>query len=193
VFGVATACSLIAVAIVPTIPSTRGDQLLVGVIGGLALLESTPSALGYFSQDAGVVTGLTVWTIGATLLLVGARRLVRLGLVVEVIGGLALVGGAALTGVQAPGFASIFGIVTAVGLVGLGMLPGQVLLSLFGAVGLLVNVPWAISWFFPGEGRAPLLIMVSGVLIVAIAVLLTRMGGRFRHELRRPAQPTTAA
>ena len=49
----------------------------------------------------------------------------------------------------------------------------------------LVNVPWAISHFFPGENLAPLLIAVSGVLLVVIAVVLTRMGGRFRRELQR--------
>jgi len=85
-----------------------------------------------------------------------------------------------------------------VGLVALGMLPGRVLMSVFGSVGLLVNVPWAISWFFPGEGRAPLLILVAGVLILLVAVLLTRMGGRFREELvgleerRPPTRPHVA-
>jgi hypothetical protein len=33
--------------------------------------------------------------------------------------------------------------------------------------------------------------MVSGLLIVAIAVLLTRMGGRFRRELRLPHRHAT--
>jgi hypothetical protein len=50
------------------------------------------------------------------------------------------------------------------------------MLSLFGSIGLLVNVPWAIARFFPGQGRAPLLIMVSGVLIVLIAVMMARSG-----------------
>jgi hypothetical protein len=193
VFAVATAGGLVALALVRQVPSTRADQLLVGVIGGIALLEAAPSTLGYFSRDAAIVTGLTTWLVGGALVFVGTRHLIRIGLVVEVFGGLALVGGAALTGIQAPGFASIFGIATAIGLVALGMLPGQVLLSLFGAIGLLVNVPWAIGWFFPGEGRAPLLIMVSGLLIVAVAVLLTRIGGRFRRELRHPTHTTTPA
>lgn len=197
VLGVGTACGLLALAVVRGLAPTRADQLLTGVIGGLALLEAAPSTLGYFSRDAGVVTGLTTWLVGGALVFVGSRRLVRLGLVVEVLGGLALVGGAALTGVEAPGFASILGIVTALGLVVLGTLPGQVLLSLLGSLGLLINVLWAIGWFFPGEGRAPLLVMVSGLLILAIAVLLTRRGGRFRRELRRPghdaSDETTAA
>jgi hypothetical protein len=137
----------------------------------------------YFARDAGVVTGVVTWTIGGLLVLVGARQLVRVPMVVEALGGLALLGGAALTGMQWPGFAPLFGLATALGLVALGMLPGQVLLSVFGSLGLLINVPWAIGWYFPGEGRAPLLILVSGVLVLAVAVLLARMGGRFRREL----------
>ncbi|MGZ4532985.1 MAG: hypothetical protein ACXVXP_11620 [Mycobacteriaceae bacterium] len=51
---------------------------------------------------------------------------------------------------------------------------------------MLVNVPWIIVWFFPEEGRVPLLTLISGALILAIALLLARQGGR-RH--RAPAAP----
>ncbi len=125
VFALATAGGLVALALVRRVPSTHADQLLLGVIGGVALVEAGLSALVYFGRDAGIVTGLTTWLIGGALLFISTRPLVRLGLVVEILGGLALVGGAALTGIQAPGFASIFGIATAIGLVALGMLPGQ--------------------------------------------------------------------
>jgi len=190
VFAVATSFGLLAVAVVPGLAPTKADQLVVGILGGIALLQATSGALGYFAADAGIATGVTTWVVGGALLSIGARRLVRLPVVAEVLGGGALIGGTALTGLQWHGFAPIFGIVTAVALVTLGMLPGQVLLSVFGSVGLLINVPWAIGWFFPGEGRAPLLIMVSGTLILAVAVLLTRMGGRFRRELGGPRDGT---
>jgi hypothetical protein len=84
------------------------------------------------------------------------------------------------------GVAPIFGAGTAVGLVALGMLGDRLLLSVPGSVGMLVNVPWIIVWFFPGEGRVPLLTLISGALILAVAVLLTRQGGR--HH-RTPAAP----
>lgn len=191
VFLVASAFGLLALASVPGLAPERADRMVLGVLGGIALVQSAPSTLGWFSQEAGGVTGLTTWTIGGLLLFIGARGHLRVPLQAELLGGAGLIGGAALTGMQWHGFAPIFGIVTAVVLVGLGTLPGQVLLSVLGSVGLLVNVPWAIGWFFPGEGRAPLLIMVSGALIIAVAVLLTRMGDRFRHDLgamhhRRP-------
>lgn len=55
---------------------------------------------------------------------------------------------------------------------------------MLGAAGLLGFVPWAITWFFPGEGRVPVLILVSGVLILVLAVVLSRLAPRFREELR---------
>jgi hypothetical protein len=182
---VATGFGLLVLAAVPGPAPTRADQILVGVVGGVTLLQAIPSTVGYFAPEAGIVTGLTTWLVGCVLVFVGARRLVRLPVAAEALGGAALIGGAALTGTEAPGFAAVFGIVTAIGLVVLGMLPGQVLLSLFGSVGLLINVPWAIAWFFPGEGRVPLLILTSGALILGVAVLLARLGDRFRRDLGR--------
>ncbi|MFZ2442404.1 MAG: hypothetical protein WAW51_08585, partial [Ilumatobacteraceae bacterium] len=109
---------------------------------------------------------------------------VRSPIATEIIGGVALVAGAAITGVQSVAFATLFGSATAAALIALGTQPGRVLLSLFGSLGLLVNVPWAIRHFFPGEGRVPLLILASGAVIVLVAVWLARMSGRLRRELR---------
>lgn len=190
---VATSFGLLAVATVPGLTSVRADMVLCGVVGGWTLVQSVPGTLAYFAAHGGAAAGGATWLVGALLVFLGARRLVRIPLVVQAVGAVALIGGAALTVVQWRGFAPLFGIVTAVGLVALGMLPGQVLLSVFGSLGLLINVPWAIGWFFPGEGRAPLLIMVSGALVLAVAVTMARMGGRFRSDLggshRRPPSP----
>ena len=134
-------------------------------------------------SKAGGATGVATWATGGALMAVGARRLLRAPVVAELIGGLGLIGGAALTATQWPSFAPLFGLGTAAVLLVIGMLPGRVLYSLFGSVGLLINVPWTINRFFPGEGRAPLLILVSGVLIVAVAVGLARQGNRLRAEL----------
>jgi hypothetical protein len=193
VLAVVIAGSLVALALAPVGDRLVGsaERIALTVVGGLALFQTVPGTLGYFSEDAGVVTGLITWTVGGGLVALGARRLVRAPVVIEILGGLALLGGAALTGTQAPDVAPLFGLVTAVGLLALGMIPGQVLLSLFGSLGLLINVPWAIGHFFPGEGRAPLLILVSGALILGVALVLARMGDRFRHELigRPPDDP----
>lgn len=183
--GLAVAFVLLAVAMVPGLAHARSDRLVVGGLGAFALLQLAPGTMGYFAERAGLATGLVAWAVGAGVAAVGARRLVLAPHLAVAVGAVGLLAGAAVTGTQSPGFASTFGIVTALGLVAAGMLPGQVLLSVFGAAGLLGFVPWAITWYFPGEGRVPVLILVSGVLILAVAVLLARLAPRFREDLQR--------
>jgi hypothetical protein len=189
-FGVATALGLSALAAVAAVALERPDRLVVGIVGGLALLESVPSTLGYFARDAGLVTGMTTWLVGAVLLAAGMRAVVRQPRLTEVFGCAVMIGGAALTVVETSGVAPLFGVATAVGLIALGTVPGHVVSSACGSLALVINVPWATGHFFPG-GRAPLFVLVSGLVILAVAILLARMGGRFRRELGRPTPPDT--
>jgi len=193
VLSVATASALLALVGLDDLVPHREDRLVLGAIGAMALLQSLPATLAYFADDAGLVTGLVVWTAGVGLVVLGERGPVRGPALVLSLGGLAMVGGAALTGAQSVTFATTFGLATGLALIAAGMLPGRVMLSAAGSLGLLVNVPWAITWFFPGEGRAPLLIGVSGMLLIGVAVMLTRMGDRFRRELRAPGPPSHPA
>lgn len=186
-----SAFAVLALATVPGLTPDRSDHVTLGLLGVPMLVAAVPSSIGYFSQDAAAATGLVTYVIGAGLLLVGAKRLVRLPRAAEVLGALGLLGGAALLWAQWHGVAPVAGVVTAVGLIALGMLPDQLVLSFVGSLGLLVNVPWTITWFFPGEGRMPLLTLVSGLLILGLAVLLTRARDRavhYRvgHRLRHP-------
>lgn len=158
---------------------------VLGVIGIIGLVQSTPGALVYYARDAGVVTGLAVWVVGCILIAVARARVVRMDVAFQVVGALAVLVGPAITGTQSLALATLSGLVVAIVFIALGTMPGRVLLSMFGLVGLLVYVPWTVAHFFPGEGRAPLLISVSGLLIVAVAVVLARMSGRIRTELTR--------
>lgn len=187
-FVAATAGALLAISLVPGLAPERSDQLPLGIIGGFVGMQAAPGTIGYFAQDAGMITGVAVWLAGLTLLYLGIRAVLRLPAMVETLGAITILVGAAVTAAQFQDFAPIFGIITAIGLVAAGMLPNQGLLSLFGSAGLLINVLWAIGHFFPGEGRAPLLIMVAGALILAIAVLLTR-SRKVRHDLRSVRHP----
>ena len=177
----------------PTVHRSTADRLRSAgptglvVVGALAMLQLAPMTVGHFADRAGVATGAVVWAGGVAAQVIADRARIRLPLVVGVIGGVALVVGPAVMGVQSESVATLFGLVSAAALVALGSMPGRVLLSLIGSVGLLVNVPWSISHFFPGEGRAPLLIATSGGVIILVAVLIARSGGRLRTELRRDA------
>lgn len=180
---VATGFGLLAATQVRALPVDRPELAVLAAVGGLGLVFGGPSSIGWFAQDAGGATGLVVWVLAAGVVFAGLRLPVRTPSLVLLLGGAGMLGGAAVTGAQWTGFAPLFGIGTAVALLALGTLPGAVLLSVTGALGLLGNVPWAIAHFFPGEGRAPLLVLVSGVLLVAVAILLARMSGRLRSEL----------
>jgi hypothetical protein len=179
----ASAVGVVGLAALDELLPSRLERRVVAVIGVFASLQAVPSTLVFFARDAGIATGVVTWAIGGVLVLLATLPRVRLAIVVTLLGGFALVGGAALCGVQSVAFATLFGLVTAVALIAIGTMPKWALMSVFGSLGLLVNVPWAINHFFPGEGRAPLLIMVSGGVIIAVALLLTRRGGRIRQEL----------
>ena len=163
----------------------RFERVLLMVVGGFSFLQVAPATIVHFADRAGVLTGGTIW-LGGTLLLMTPVMLgrSRTPVLLQVFGGVTLVAGAAITGAQSVAVATTLGLITAIALLAVGTTPGYVLMSLFGCIGLLVNVPWAIQHFFPGEGRVPLLISMCGLVLVGVAVLLTRMGGRFRRELR---------
>lgn len=181
---VATCVALLTLAAQRSGTADAGVRVILTVVGAIGLLQSLPATIGFYAEHAGLTTGLAVWLSGAILVLVGGERLLRAPLLVEAFGGVLIVAGAAITGVQSVAFATTFGLATAMVLITLATVPGRVLMSAFGSLGLLVNVPWAITHFFPGEGRAPLLILASGAVIVAVAVWMARMGSRFRSELR---------
>lgn len=176
-------CTWLALGVTATPVRTKVERVGLGIIGAVTLPMSLPTTLGWFARDAGIVTGLVTAAVGAGVLMTGVSDRVHLPHVVEMVGGVAVLGGVALMATQSVGLATLAGLVVSVAFVALGMVPGRVLLSVVGCLGLMVNVPWTIGWFFPGEGRVPLLILVAGASIVGVAVLLSRMAGRFRREL----------
>lgn len=176
---VATAATLVGLAVVRRLPTDPAEQRLLALVGGVASFTGVPNTIGYFAEQAALTTGLVVWAIGAGLVHLGGRTWLRVPLLITVIGAVSLIGGAAVVAVDLQRVGPLFGIATALALIALGVTLDRFALTVVGAIGLLVHVPWAIVEWFPGEGRAPLLIMVSGALILAIAALLTRTRDHF--------------
>lgn len=181
--AVATAFALVALPSLPQL-QPRLEHRIAGVAGILLLVTALPSALGHFAEGAGIATGLATSSVGGALLALGVLGLVERAPTLEVVGGLVMLGGAALTGAQSTALAPLLGIATAVGLLALGAWSEELRHSVLGTLGLLVHVPWAIGRYFPGEGRVPLLIMVAGVVVLGLAVLVARHGDR--HAPRLP-------
>lgn len=183
-FLVLTAGYLLALAASARPVEYGPDRVALTVVGTMAAVQSLPQTIAWFAADAAITTGLVVVATGVLLLTIADRPWVRTPLLLQLAGGAALVGGTAVTGMESVALATVAGLMVAVLLIAMGTMPDQAVMSVFGCVGLLVNVPWAISHWFPGEGRAPLLIAVSGVMIVLIAVWLSHQSGELRHQFR---------
>jgi hypothetical protein len=179
VLTVATTAALVGLAAVRSLPIDETEQRLLALVGGIALVSSVPNTIVYFAERGALTTGLVVWAVGLALVVVGGRAWLRLPVLVSAVGGVALIGGPALTAIDLERIGPLVGVATALALVAVGVALDRYALTIVGSIGLLVHVPWAIVAWFPGEGRAPLLIMVSGALILAIAALLTRTRDRF--------------
>jgi hypothetical protein len=182
-FVVATGAAIVTLALLRGLVTDVASIVALCVIGAITVVQSLPPLVVTMADDAGIVTAAVLWVSGLSVALIGIRRLTRAPLVLEVLGAACMLVACAVAAAQSPGVATIAGLVTSMGLLGVSMLPGRVALSPVGAVGLLAYVPWSIGWFFPGEGRVPLLISVSGLLIIGVAVLMARSGHRFGTEL----------
>ncbi len=183
VFVVATGAAVVTLALLERVVTDVASIVVLCVIGTLTMMQSLPPLVGIMADEAAVATGATLWAIGLLVTLVGIRRSTRAPIVLEILGAAMMLVACAVVAVESPGLATISGLATSLALLGVSMLPGRVRLSPVGAVGLLAFVPWAIGWFFPGEGRVPLLISVSGLLIIGVAVLMARSRHRFGTEV----------
>ena len=179
--GVASSVSLIFLASMFIGPNDAVLRVSFTVVGVWGMVQCTPPAIAHYAEEAGVNTGLVVSILGILLVLAGFADLTISGGATTAIGAIAALAGAAITGVESEDFATIYGGALAVLLVAAGTTPGHLLVAVSGLVGLMVFVPWGIAHFFPGEGRAPLIVLVVGILIALSGVLLwwlARSGSR---------------
>jgi hypothetical protein len=189
------AAGLIGLALAPRVALDASEERLYAIVGVLAMLQTWPMTLNYYAHDAGLLTGGVVWVIGALALAAALRARVRSPLLLEWGASLVMLLGAAITQAQFASLAPALGLATALGLMVLGSRPGGVMLTFVGSVGLLVNVPWLVVRLFPGQVRAPVVIVITGALFVGLAVLLSRERGRLHDVMsghgRGGAKPLT--
>ncbi len=170
--GVASSAALIFLASMFIGPNDGILRVGFTVVGVWGMVQCTPPAIAHYAEEAGVNTGLVVSILGILLVLAGFTDLTFSGGATTAIGAIAALAGAAITGVESEDFATVYGAALAVLLVAAGTTPGHLLVAVSGLVGLTVFVPWGIAHFFPGEDRAPLIVLVVGILIAGSGVLL---------------------
>ncbi len=178
IFSVVTAVVMLGVVEGTRFHLDRAPRLIVAAVGLVTLATGVPPAIGFFAPHAGLVTGWVMWLAGAVVGILASRHGVRDVGLIEVASGAVLLGGAAVSAAQSQGFATILGFLTALALLAWGTRPDRVAFSFLGAAGLLVFVPWAVVHYFPGPGRAPLVILIAGVLFLGLALWLARLRDR---------------
>jgi hypothetical protein len=158
--------------------TTRGllpDSHRVGaaLFGGGGSLLLLPTLVGFYLPGAAVAVSLAVVAAGAALVLWGARVL-RAPVLIQLAGSCLALAGAALSTTGLGSAGTLLGCATAAVLLSIGTRPGRFACSVTGSAGLVVFIPWAIGVFFPGQGRASLVVASSGLLLVGLAVYLAR-------------------
>lgn len=185
----ATVVGMFVVALGP-LDRTTAERRATLAVALLGTWVGVPQSVMWFADGAAVVTGAIVWTIGLCIAAFAIRGLTRFPTTVEIVGGLVMIGGAALTGRESVALAVTWGIATAIALLAAGT--RRFTMSVLGAIGLLIDVPWAILYFLPGERRAPIAILATGIILVGVAVVLVRRLTRRDEVSAPPAGPATS-
>jgi hypothetical protein len=147
--------------------STLVQQLAMMV--ALAVTASAAVAQADVSDD---VPGLGTWAVGLIWALLGwggVLKPARFGLA---LGSAMAIFGAMLTAASDAG--TVLTLVTVIAVVGAAMAFRDLLLLAVGTLGLLMNLPMAITRWFPDSLAAPYALLVVGALLVVVAVWVAR-------------------
>jgi hypothetical protein len=143
-------------------------------LGGL--IAALASGLVWAGAGPGTV-GLALWGLGVLWLVASYRQLLPPALVGVTLGAaLPLVGAAVVSGdTQRPGV--LLGLATAAALVAAGVRLEEFLVTGIGVVGTFIYLPVAVNVFFGGTIGVPALMFASGLVLLALTVLLVRRRG----------------
>lgn len=164
-----------------------------GVLQHIALfgaLSATAGALGARADwDEPTIIGLAVWTLAVAWFAVGERGWIGPAHTARYVGAVgAVIGGQAMTGSVG---GNLLALATVAALFVLGVTLDSLALLGIAAWSVIQTVPQSVSYFFEGEVAAPIALLVTGSLLVGVAVAIARRAGRKAQgapELPAPRQ-----
>lgn len=121
--------------------------------------------------------GLAVWVFGATWAALAWSRFVPPAFVGLTLGATATLVGAGIVGGRSESLATLLGLVTAAAWIGVGIATDEGFALAPGVVGIFVFLPWTIGYFFGETLGAPVIVMISGALLLGVVALLWRRRG----------------
>lgn len=144
----------------------------LAVLVSAAVLAGT----GIDWSGIGVEPGVGVWALGVAWALLGVVRVIRPTELPLVMGSITAVFGSMTASDSDAGM--VFVLLTVAAVIGTAIARHDLLLLGVGALATLVNVPAAMSRWFAGSVPAATALVVVGLLLVAVAVWMTRRSGR---------------
>ena len=154
---------------------------LVGIV-----LAADRAGWETFREHPGSWSGGLLAALGVAWVLAGWRSALRPVTTALVLGsGLALVGPVVMIETK-PGLNFILGLAISAALLVASVAIRQTVLLGFGAAGLFVYTLWTIGYYFSESLGWPLALLLSGVALLAIALLAVRLRPLARGSERRP-------
>ena len=156
----------------------RGLQQAV-VLAGIIMFVSDLIAIDRPEAGDGPYIGMALWAIGAIWLFLGLRQLLTPALLAQVLGAIVIIQGAQAMASDSGGLGDlgmIVGLVSSMVLVGLSVWKQENVLLAFGALGLFMFLVGTIERFFGDTLGAPLMLLLAGLILLAIAIVTMRLG-----------------
>jgi hypothetical protein len=122
------------------------------------------------------MVGLALWAFGAIWLVLGWRRIVVPAMVALVAAPAVMLVAAGVTGGSWESVAPLLGLVTAAGLLAGGTVLKEFLVTGVGVAGVFVYLPMAAAEYFGETIGVPVVLLVTGVLLIGVMVALLRRG-----------------
>lgn len=149
----------------------RDGSLLLQLATGVAVLATAGSAAAVLVEPESA-PGAAIWAVGAAWAILGWGEVLLPRRVVMAVGGIAMIIGAMFTIQHDAGVVAT--LATAGLLVVVSLVTRDPLMLAVGALGAFQVLPVAVSRWFPDSVVAPLLLVVIGLALVALAVLVVR-------------------
>jgi hypothetical protein len=124
--------------------------------------------------DGEALAGMLLWALGLGWALLGSRGSLRPPALAMVLGAATLLVGAGVGAGPWADAAPVIGLVSALGLLGAGIATRHFALTGPGAAGVLVYLPWTLARLFRHALDAPLVVLISGALLLGIMLVLLR-------------------
>lgn len=176
--GIAITVPTTAVAMVLWVRRRRSLQEIAVFAG---LLATGASLLALVDADLEVWGGLLVWTSGVAWVLLAGAGVVRPARTGLVVGAVAALQGPLMMGDSGSG-GVLLGVITAGALVVASVALRETILLGLGVLGLFVFIPLAVFDVFGDQFGAPVALLLSGGLLLGIALWVARTRGGGTQE-----------